>query len=189
MSANHQSKQATKQNKGVVGQPLNRVDGRLKVTGGARYAADYPLENMAHAVLLSSSIANGRIKSFDTSEAERVPGVLHVMTYQNAPKLKPVATNPAEGDAAGRRVPLQSPTIYYSGQYIAVVVADTLEQARQAAQLLRVAYDEQSPAADMNRERGKARLPKQVSGKPADVVRGDVEAGLKSADVRVEEIY
>src|SRR5256714_10022223 len=179
MSANHQSKQATKQNKGVVGQPLNHVDGRLKVTGGARYAADYPLENMAHAVLLSSSIANGRIKGFDTSAAESVPGVLHIMTYQNAPKLQPVATNPAEGDAAGRRVPLQSPVVYYSGQYIAMVVAETLEQARRAAELVRVTYDEQPPATDIERERGKAQPPKgKVAGKPADSTRGNPEAGV-----------
>ena len=186
MSANQKQVQGKNS---VVGQPLDRVDGRLKVTGGARYAADYPLENMAHAVLVSSTIPNGRIKSFDTSKAASVPGVLHIMTYQNAPKLKPVMTNPAEGDAAGRRVPLQSPTIYYSGQYIAVIVADTLEKARQAARLLRVEYDEQPPAADINRERGKARPPRQVSGKPPDVKRGDVDAGLSSADVRVEEIY
>src|SRR3989440_7970637 len=186
MSANQKQVQG-KNN--VVGQPLDLVDGRLKVTGGARYAADYPFDDMAHAVLVSSTIANGRIKSFDTSKAASMPGVLHIMTYQNAPKLKPVMTNPAEGDAAGRRVPLQSPTIYYSGQYIAVIVADTLEKARQAAQLLHVEYDEQPPAADINRERGKARPPRQVSGKPPDVKRGDVEAGLSAADVRVDETY
>src|SRR2546423_7542505 len=140
MSANQKQVQGKNS---VVGQPLDRVDGRLKVTGGARYAADYPLENMAHAVLLSSSIANGRIKSFDTSAAEKVPGVLHIMTHENAPKLKPVVTNPAEGDAAGRRVPLQSPVVYYAGQYIAVVVANTLEQAKHAAELIRVTYEEQ----------------------------------------------
>ena len=178
------------QSKGVVGQPLNRVDGRLKVTGGARYAAEFPLENMAHAVLIGSAIANGRIKSFDSSAAEKVPGVLHIMTHENAPKLRPVVTNPAEGDAAGRRVPLQSPVVYYSGQYIAVVVAGTLEQAQYAARLVRVTYDEQPPAADMNRERGKAVVPKQkVAGKPADTVRGDIQAGLAAAEVRVEEIY
>jgi xanthine dehydrogenase YagR molybdenum-binding subunit len=187
---NQQSGKAVNQNGDVVGRPLDRVDGRLKVTGGARFAAEWPLERMAHAVLLGSTIANGRIRSFDTSAAERAPGVLHVMTHENAPRLKPVVTNPAEGDAAGRRVPLQSPVVYYAGQYIAVVVAETLEQARHASELIRVTYDEQPPAADLDRERGKAYVPKEkVAGKPADTQRGDVDAGLRAADVRVDETY
>ncbi|HKC63078.1 MAG TPA: xanthine dehydrogenase family protein molybdopterin-binding subunit [Pyrinomonadaceae bacterium] len=190
MSAKRQNNGAMNQNKGVVGQPINRVDGRLKVTGGARYAVEYPIENMAYAALVGSTIANGRIKSIDTSEARSVPGVLHIMTHENAPKLKPVMTNPAEGDAAGKRVPLQSPNVYYSGQYIALVVAETLEQARRAADLLRVTYDEQPPAADMDKERGRAYVPKQkVAGKPADTTRGNPDAGLSAAAVKVDEIY
>ena len=190
MSVNQQGSKATNQNKGVVGQPINRVDGRLKVTGGARYAVEYPLENMAYAALVGSTIANGRIKSIDTSEAKRVPGVLHIMTHENAPKMKPVMTNPAEGDAARRRVPLQSPDVYYSGQYVALVVAETLEQARRAADLLRFTYDEQPPAADMDRERAHAVPPKgKVAGKPADTTRGNPDAGLSAAAVKVDEIY
>ncbi|HZT58756.1 MAG TPA: xanthine dehydrogenase family protein molybdopterin-binding subunit [Pyrinomonadaceae bacterium] len=178
------------QGSGIVGRPLDRVDGRLKVTGGARFAAEWPLERMAHAVLLGSTVANGRIKSFDTTAAESAPGVLHVMTHENAPRLKPVFTNPAEGDAAGRRVPLQSPVVYYAGQYIAMVVAETLEQAKRGAELIRVTYDEQPPAAVMDKERGKAYVPKQkVAGKPADTMRGDTDAGLAAADVRVDETY
>lgn len=190
MSANEQSSKATNQNKGVVGQAINRVDGRLKVTGGARYAVEWPLERMAYAALVGSRIANGRIKSFDLSEAQKVPGVLHIMTHENAPKLKPVMTNPAEGDAAGRRVPLQSPIVYYSGQYVAMVVAEELEQARRAAELIRVTYEEQPPATDMEHEREKARPPKgKVAGKPADSTRGDADAALSSAAMRVDEIY
>lgn len=168
---------------------MNRVDGRLKVTGGARFAAEFPLENIAHAVLVSSTIANGRIKSFDLSQAQKVPGVIHIMTHENAPKLKPVPSNPAEGEAAGRRVPMQSPIVYYSNQYIALIVAENFEGAKRAAELVRVTYDEQPPAADMRREQGKARTPKRVARKPADTVRGDVAAGLSAADVRVEETY
>lgn len=176
-------------NKGIVGQPINRVDGRLKVTGGARFAAEYPLQNIAHAVLVSSTVANGRIKSFDLSEAEKVPGVLHIMTHENAPKLKPVPSNPAEGDAAIRRVPLQSPIVYYSGQYIALIVAENLEQARRAAELVRVTYDEQPPAADMQSESGKAMPPKIRGGRKPEPARGNIESGLNAAEVRVEEIY
>jgi xanthine dehydrogenase YagR molybdenum-binding subunit len=190
VSANQKSNQAMNQNKGIVGQPINRVDGRLKVTGGALYAVEFPAEKMAYAALVGSTIANGRIKSFDTGEALKAPGVLHIMTHENAPKLKPVVTNPAEGDAASRRVPLQSPVIYYSGQYIALVVAETLEQARRAAELVRVTYEEQPPAIDMQRERGKAQPPKgKVAGKPADSMRGNVDTGLAASAVRVDEIY
>jgi xanthine dehydrogenase YagR molybdenum-binding subunit len=173
-----------------VGRPIDRVDGRLKVTGGARYAVEFPVERVAHAVLVGSTVANGRIRTIDASAAERVPGVLHVMTHENAPKLKPVVTNPAEGDAAGRRVPLQSPNVYYAGQYVAMIVAENLEQARHAADLVRVAYDEQPPATDMGKERGKAYVPRQrVAGKPADVKRGDADSALSSAAVKVDETY
>jgi xanthine dehydrogenase YagR molybdenum-binding subunit len=190
VSAKQQNNQATTQSKGVVGQPINRVDGRAKVTGAARYAVEWPHERTAHAVLVGSGIANGRIKSIDTSAAKSVPGVLHVMTHENAPKLKPVVTNPAEGDAAGRRVPMQSPVVYYSGQYVALVVAETFEQATRAAELVRVTYDEQPPATDIERERGKAFVPKQkVAGKPADSVRGNPDAGLAAAAVKVDETY
>ncbi|HYJ45958.1 MAG TPA: molybdopterin cofactor-binding domain-containing protein, partial [Pyrinomonadaceae bacterium] len=190
MSANQQNSKPQNQNKGVVGQPINRVDGRLKVTGGAHYAVEFPLEKMTYAALVGSTIAKGRIRSIDTSEALKVPGVLHVMTHENAPKLKPVMTNPAEGDAAGKRVPLQSPIVYYSGQYVALVVAETLEQARRAAELLRIAYDEEPPATDMERERSHAQPPRgRVAGKPADSTRGNPDAGLSAAAVKVDEIY
>lgn len=189
MSAEQNRNQETDHNKGIIGQPINRVDGRLKVTGGARFAAEFPLENIAHAVLVSSTIANGRIESFDLSVAQKVPGVLHIMTHENAPKLKPVPSNPAEGDAATRRVPLQSPVVYYSNQYIALVVAEKLEQAKRAAQLIRVTYEEQPPAADMRGESGKAVPPKSRGGRKPESVRGNIEAGLSAADVRVEELY
>src|SRR4051812_30007223 len=178
------------QTKGVVGQPINRVDGRLKVTGGARYAVEFPVEKPAYAALVGATIANGRIRSIDGSEAQRVPGLLHIMTHENAPKMKPVMTNPAEGDAAGKRVPLQSPVVYYGGQYVALVVAETLEQSRRAAELLRITYDEQPPAADMQAERAKAVPPKgKVAGKPADSTRGNPDAGLSAAAVKTDEIY
>ncbi|HYX41226.1 MAG TPA: hypothetical protein VE821_05995, partial [Pyrinomonadaceae bacterium] len=147
MSAQQQSNKPTKQSTGVVGQPLDRVDGRLKVTGGARFAAEWPLENMCHAVLVGSTIANGRIKSFDTREAEKVPGVLHIMTPENAPKLQPLSS----GQGGQLWLPLRDAVVYYGGQYIAVVVADTLEQAQQAAALVRVNYDQQPPAASLER--------------------------------------
>ena len=73
----------------LVGQPLNRVDGEAKVTGSARYAADHPLEDLAHAVLVQSTIACGRIRALDTGGAEAAPGVLAVLTHANAPSMRP----------------------------------------------------------------------------------------------------
>src|SRR5712671_7109572 len=72
---------------GAVGAPLDRIDGRLKVTGGARYSAEFPTANLAHAVIVTSTVATGRIASIDTSAAEKAPGVVRVMTHLNAPKL------------------------------------------------------------------------------------------------------
>src|SRR5579859_223967 len=133
----------------VIGRPLSRIDGRQKVTGAARYAAEFDFPNLAHAVSVPSTIANGRIAEIDTRDAEASPGVLAVITYRNAPKLSPYPPpenqNPSQptgqtrqgttqregqvGRAGEKLVPLQDDRIYYSGQYIAVVVAETLEQA------------------------------------------------------------
>src|SRR5438309_2232864 len=111
---------------GVVGQPLDRVDGRLKVTGKATYTADQNIANIAHAVLVTSAIAKGRIASIETHEAERVPGMLAVLTYKNKIKL---AKNPAEvtqGSPSDRALQLlQDDRILYGNQPIAVAVADT----------------------------------------------------------------
>ena len=74
----------------AVGQPISRVDGRLKVTGGARYTADIPLAAVAHAAIVYSTIASGRIMSIDTAAAENAPGVLAVLTYKNMPRMNPV---------------------------------------------------------------------------------------------------
>src|SRR5258707_9046856 len=105
---NSNSKNSTfAKNPEVVGQPLSRVDGKLKVTGAARYAADWPQDSMAYAVLIGSTIANGRIKNIDTSKAEKLPGVLSILTYQNAPKLNPVSTSDMDAQPAHRRLPFK----------------------------------------------------------------------------------
>ena len=121
----------------VVGQPIDRRDGRLKVTGRARYAAEFDIDNLAYAVLVQSAIASGEITGFDLSEAQAVPGVLTIMTPDNAPRLPPAA--PGQSETTGPLVAkplLQDRLIYYNGQHIALVVADTLERAQQAAALV-----------------------------------------------------
>lgn len=174
----------------VTGRPLDRVDGRLKVTGTAQYSAEYPQQNLAYAVLIDSKIARGSIKSMDTSAAEKAPGVLAVLTHTNAPKLKAMPAFTAGGGAAESRIPLSDSNIYHAGQYIGVVVADTFERATHAAELVRVAYAQQPPVIDMERLRNQAVVPKgKIQQKPADTLRGNFEQGLAQAQVRVEETY
>ncbi len=135
----------------VVGRPIERVDGRLKVTGAARYAADTPVEGVAHAVIVQSTIARGRA-AIDAAEAERAPGVLAVITPRNMPRLRCVKADFSGGGAPGGgtmlgedRLPLQDDAVHYAGQHLAVVVAETLEQARHAASLVRVTYEAERP--------------------------------------------
>ncbi|HZZ06177.1 MAG TPA: xanthine dehydrogenase family protein molybdopterin-binding subunit, partial [Paraburkholderia sp.] len=124
----------------LIGQPLDRIDGLLKVTGEARYAGEFPEARLAHAVLVTSTIARGTIASIDASRAQALPGVLLVMTYQNAPRL-PNGGKPALAPPAGRRLSLlQDNQINYNNEPVAVVVADTLEHATDAAHQLRITY-------------------------------------------------
>src|SRR5947208_3202801 len=113
----------------IIGKPLDRVDGRLKVTGAARYAAEVQLKNVTHGVLVLSTVARGKIARIDTDAAEKAPGVLAVITHRNAPRLSfpekmRAFVDPEVGQALR---PLQDDVIHHNGQAIAIVVADTLE--------------------------------------------------------------
>src|SRR5438445_11225616 len=123
-----------------IGQPLNRVDGRLKVTGRARYTTEHPVPDLAHAVLVMSTIARGRITSIETRAASRVPGVLLVMTRENAPKLAKAGQSARPNPAARTLQLLQDDVVRYANQPIAVVVGDTLEVAQEGAALVQVGY-------------------------------------------------
>ncbi len=182
--------QADRATNAVTGKPMDRVDGRQKVAGTALYSAEYPQKNLAYAVLIDSKIARGSIKSMDLSAAEKAPGVLAILTHANAPKLKPMPGFTAGGGAAETRLPLSDGNIYHAGQYIGVVVADTFERATHAAELVKVTYAQQPPLIEMEKLRDKAVMPKgKVSGKPADIQRGNFQQGLAEGKVRVEETY
>lgn len=126
----------------VVGQALDRVDGRAKVTGAARFAADADVRNVTYAALVQANIAYGRVTSIDASAAGKLPGVLAVISHLNAPKLDPKA---AERGASESRIPLSDDVVHYAGQVVAVVVADTLERARHAARQVNVSYAADAP--------------------------------------------
>ena len=185
--------------KSLIGKPVERVDGRLKVTGGARYAAEFKTANLAHAVLVMSTIANGSIRTIDTKDAKSAPGVLDVITHLNAPRLnfpeRPKTFDDYVAPVFGRSLPvLQDKTIYFNGQPIAVVIAENLEQAEYAATLVNVVYDESKPVTSLEAEMARAfppqegLLPEPPTGRPADVVRGDPEA-LSKAEVKIDETY
>jgi xanthine dehydrogenase YagR molybdenum-binding subunit len=135
-----------------IGQPTSRVDGRLKVTGGATYAAEFDVPGQAHSVIVRSTVAKGRIASIDSSAAERAPGVLAVLTHRNTPRL-PYREHKAMVDAAiGERLHvLQDDGVSHQGQPIALVIAATLEQANHAATLVRVTYAPESTTTDITR--------------------------------------
>jgi xanthine dehydrogenase YagR molybdenum-binding subunit len=179
-----------KETEQVVGKPINRVDGRLKVMGAARYAAEIPQDNIAHAVLIQSTIAKGRIKDIDTSEAETAPGVLAVITHRNAPKLNlKTDGSMVEGKPGEDFVPLQSDEVFYDGQHIGVVVAETFEQAKHAVSLVRVSYEEEKPTVEIEQGLSKAYQPKQFFGEELQVQRGDVAKAIAEAEVKIEQTY
>ena len=176
----------------VVGQPIDRRDGRLKITGRARYAAEFDIDNLAYAVLVQSTIASGEITGFGLSEAQTVPGVLTIMTPDNAPRLPQAA--PGQSETTGPLVAkplLQDKLVYYNGQHIALVVADTLERAQQAAALVQVQYREAEAQIRMQDALGSAYPPQHFrnGARPPDSRRGDPEAALASAPVKIDVTY
>jgi xanthine dehydrogenase YagR molybdenum-binding subunit len=122
----------------VVGTPQPRIDGPLKVTGRATYAADAPAQNLAYGVVICGTIVKGSIKSIDTTAAGAVPGVQLILTHENCPKFQSPAS-PVESQGQSLR-PLQTADIEYYGQHVAVVVADSFEAATAAAELVKIAY-------------------------------------------------
>ena len=167
-----------------VGEPVNRLDGRLKVTGKARYAVEFHLPNMAYAVLLQSTIPKGRILEVDTSAAEKCPGVIKVMTYKNAPLVD---------EAASPMQPLtpllQDNRVYYNRQNIGVLIADSFEAARDAAALVTFKYAEEKFDVAMRDEPSKLIVPEPQFGRKPDNKRGDIEQGLSQAKVKLVETY
>ncbi|MCY7378207.1 MAG: xanthine dehydrogenase family protein molybdopterin-binding subunit [Gemmatimonadaceae bacterium] len=170
-----------------VGTPMDRVDGRLKVTGSARYAAEFPMSNIAHAVIVTSTVPVGRVSAIDTRAAEAVPGVIRVMTHLNAPKLPMKKVGMFGTNALSL---MQDDRVRYNGQPIALVIADTLERATDAASLVKVRYGgTRAPTLDMHANKGTGYAPPPGFGGQPDSKRGNVPAGLAQADVKVDAQY
>jgi xanthine dehydrogenase YagR molybdenum-binding subunit len=147
-----------------VGKPISRVDGRAKVTGAAKYAAEFNAPGLAHGVVISSAIAKGRIGKIHTAEALAVAGVLDVFTHEHRPKLADSDEkykDEVAPDGSPFR-PLYDEKIRFNGQPVAAVVAEEFEVARFAASLVRVEYEQESHVTDFEaqRERSKRRRPR-----------------------------
>lgn len=169
----------------ALGQPVSRPDGPAKVTGLALYTADVPAPGAAHAVMVPASIARGRILGFDLTDAVAAPGVIAVLTHENAPRLGRV-TVPLAGEAV---LPLQEPVVRYQGQVVALVVGDTLENATEAARLVRVDYAPEPFDADLDAALGRAEPVAEFFGIPLSRRIGDWAAAWDGAGARVEASY
>jgi CO/xanthine dehydrogenase Mo-binding subunit len=166
----------------LIGRARDRVDGPLKVTGRAPYPSDFGAVNAAHAALVQSTVAAGRIVGIDTSSAEAAPGVVTVITHLNAPTL---ARGPMTGLGASPPPPLQDDRILHHGQHVALVVADTAEQATYAATLVTVEYAVAEAVLGLDDPAG------AVLSNPwnMDSERGDVAQAFVDADVTVDTAF
>ncbi|MFN8661671.1 MAG: xanthine dehydrogenase family protein molybdopterin-binding subunit [Thermomicrobiales bacterium] len=177
----------------AIGLPLDRVDGARKVQGTATFTAEYQVENLAHAALVSSTVAKGRIFGIDTSEAEALPGVIAVITYQNAPTLNaPTLLSMLRlgKGVGGSDLPImQDDAIHFDGEAVAVVVADSPEQAAYATSLVRVTYEAAQPQVSFGAARENASVPKNVMGEEPEITIGDPHAALAAAACAVDNTY
>src|SRR5690349_4706391 len=173
----------------VIGQPLSRIEALAKVTGGVRYTGDINLAGAAQGALVSSSIANGRTVSIDTSNAEKAPGVLAVFTHHNMPRMNPTPKPWSHLHPHGQSyLPLQDDKIHYAGQPIALVVAATLDQAAYAGTLISVEHEAQQPVVFGPQSTRDAVEPPQFLW-PVNSSVGDANAGIAAGDVRIERTY
>jgi xanthine dehydrogenase YagR molybdenum-binding subunit len=168
----------------IIGASLTRVDGPLKVTGAARYAVDHPLDNMAFGVPVASTTGSAHITAIDTSEAARMPGVLAILHHGNADPLFRPAGHFEQNSRAGEvRPPFEDDQVYYYGQFVALVVANTLEQAQSAAARVRVDYQTRPSVVDL----AAAKVP---PGPPRiHYTRGDAAQAFASAPVTIDQTY
>jgi xanthine dehydrogenase YagR molybdenum-binding subunit len=166
----------------AIGAPVARIDGPAKVTGSAPYAFEYRLGRPAYAHLVQATVARGRITAIDTAAALALDGVLFVLTHQNAPRLA--------SDHDRELWVLQSGQVWFRGQVIGVVVADSIEIAREAARLVRVEYQAEHHDVRLRADSGDLYTPERVNPElVTDTADGDVAAALAAAPVTVDETY
>lgn len=166
-----------------LGKEATRVDGLAKVTGKAKYTAEFQIPNVSYGFIVLSTVAKGRITAIDTRDAEQAGGVIRVFTHLNAGKLGPA---PAAGAPPAWSWPLQSDRVFFNGQPIALVVAESYEQARYAARLVKATYQTEPHNSDFATVLDRAQPdPATAKGKP----RGNPVTAMQAAAVKVEAEY
>ena len=173
-----------------IGKPVSRVDGRLKVTGGAKYAAEFNTPGLAHGYIVSSAIARGRILGIDTAKALALPGVFQVFTHLNRPSLPWFDRKWKDDDAPKGSPfrPLYDATIHHALQPVALVVAESFELARYAARLIHVTYEADEHQTDLHAASADAFTPGKDKGgfQPPPKPRGDADKALAEAEVSID---
>jgi xanthine dehydrogenase YagR molybdenum-binding subunit len=169
----------------LFGRPTPRIDGVAKVTGAARYASDEPVANPAFAFLVTSAVARGRVAGFGLDEARAVEGVIDILTHETVgDQAKP----PPQMDGGPTTTTLESDRIWHDGQIIAVVLAETFEAAREAAQKVKVDYAAETPSATFDSP-GVAVEPHKTSPGKEDPKKGDAQGALAAAPVKIDVQY
>ena len=176
-----------------IGRATRRVDGPLKVTGGAKYAAEYAAPGLLHGYIVSGSIAKGRIMSINIDAAMEVPGVVDVLTHEHRARTAWLSYNYKDmiGPPGKPFRPLYDDQIQYSGQPIALVVAETFEAARAGAALVTATYRSEEHITDLEAVKGQSYVPsKRRSGiAPPPSPRGKADAAFEDAQVKIEHQY
>jgi xanthine dehydrogenase YagR molybdenum-binding subunit len=166
----------------IIGAVVPRIDGSLKTSGTARYAVDHNFPGLVHAVAVQATIGKGKIRNLDTSAAEKMPGVLLVLHHGKIDGVYQFYPHQSDGTISEARPPFADQNIYYWGQFVAAVVAETLEHAKAAAQAIKVEYDVETP--DVNPDLS------DFTGKSEESwLRGDPDKALSSAPVTLDQTY
>ncbi len=179
----------------VVGQPIPRMDGRHKVTGTARFTAEHHPDGLVHGVVIGSAIARGRVAAVHTAAAEALPGVIVVITPASAPRLKPLPDKvqgiqySGEGGLIEMLLPMQDDRIHYAGQAIAVVIAESFEQATFAATQVQVSYEEDVPELALDRATRRSRPDSYCGMEPLQLSTGNPAKTFQQAEVKLEREY
>ncbi len=177
----------------ILTTPTRRVDGPLKVTGQAKYAAEYNMPGLLHGYMVNSAIAKGRVLSIDSTEARKIPGFVEIFTHENRPDYS--EANKSYKDETGppgeHFKPLSSDRILFNMQPVALVIGESFEAARDAASLVEVSYEEEPHQTDLHKAKAEAyKPPKQREGiAPPPDPRGNFEAAYATAPVRFSEDY
>lgn len=176
---------------GSIGTQVPRIDGPLKVRGEARFAAEVPLDGMVYAALVHSTVARGRITTIDTGAADAAHGVVLVMTHRNAPRLAPLPLSLTGAKATGpSSVPvLQDEAVFWNGQPVAVVLAETQEQADHAASLVEVRYETEQAITDFAQAKVRDRVADHLVFEPSEIEIGHPETALAAAPHKVDRTF